>query len=96
VGMWRSVRGTVAPLLVLAAVVAVAFGGAAFVGAAPLLDDEPGGPYTITPSAGPGGSIAPDTPQDVSEGGSLSFTITPASGYHVDDVRVDGASVGAT
>ncbi len=94
-GMWRSVRGTVAPLLVLAAVVAVAFGGAAFVGAAPLLDDEPGGPYTITPSAGPGGSIAPDTPQDVSEGGSLSFTITPASGYHVDDVRVDGASVGA-
>ncbi len=50
--------------------------------------------HTVTPSAGPGGSITPDAPQTVDWGGSLTFTITPLSGYQVADVLVDGSSVG--
>ncbi len=51
--------------------------------------------FTITPSAGLGGSITPATPQTVGYGASRSFTITAATGYHLDDVLVDGNSVGA-
>ncbi len=51
--------------------------------------------YTITPGAGANGSISPATVQTVSYGGSQTFTMTPASGYHVASVLVDGASVGA-
>jgi len=53
--------------------------------------------YTITPSAGTGGSISPNTPQTVPHGGSVTFTITPntATGYEIADVLVDGTSVGA-
>lgn len=51
--------------------------------------------YTITPSAGAGGSITPGTVQTVNTGGSKAFTITPATGYHIADVKVDGDSVGA-
>jgi DNA-binding beta-propeller fold protein YncE len=51
--------------------------------------------YTITASAGDHGSITPSGPVTVSHGGSQSFTITPADGYEVADVLVDGSSVGA-
>ena len=51
--------------------------------------------YTITASAGTGGSIAPSGPVSVSCGGNQAFTITPDAGYHVLDVLVDGGSVGA-
>ena len=51
--------------------------------------------YTITPTAGANGSISPSAPQTVASGGSVTFTITPATGYVVDDVLVNGASVGA-
>ena len=51
--------------------------------------------YTITPTAGAGGSITPGTPQTVSYGGSLTFTIAPNVGYHIADVGVDGVSQGA-
>lgn len=51
--------------------------------------------FTITPTAGANGSISPNTPQSVASGGSVTFTITPATGYVVDDVLVNGASVGA-
>ena len=51
--------------------------------------------FTITPSAGPHGSISPSTPQTVTYGADRAFTITPATGYHVADVLVDGVSVGA-
>jgi autotransporter-associated beta strand protein len=44
--------------------------------------------HTVTPSAGPNGTIAPSTPQTVANGGTLSFTVTPDSGYT--------ASVGGT
>ena len=51
--------------------------------------------YAITASAGPNGSISPSGSVSVAYGGSRTFTITPAAGYHVADVLVDGASVGA-
>src|SRR4030095_9723697 len=51
--------------------------------------------YTIAASAGANGSISPSGAVVVSHGGSQSFTITPNTGYHVADVLVDGASVGA-
>ena len=51
--------------------------------------------YTITPSAGANGSISPNAAQTVNYGAEQAFTITPATGYHVADVLVDGSSVGA-
>ena len=50
--------------------------------------------YTITATAGENGSITPGTTQ-VYKGDSQTFTITADSGYHIEDVLVDGASVGA-
>lgn len=51
--------------------------------------------YTITASAGPNGSISPSGSVTVNQGSNKSFTITPNSGYSIDDVLVDGSSVGA-
>ena len=51
--------------------------------------------FTITASAGTGGSISPSGSVSVAEGSNKVFTITPNSGYHIDDVLVDGVSVGA-
>ncbi len=51
--------------------------------------------YTITASAGSNGSISPPGTTVVSYDGSQSYTISPATGYHVQDVLVDGGSVGA-
>jgi YVTN family beta-propeller protein len=51
--------------------------------------------YTITASAGSGGNISPPGTSTVNQGAGKSFTITPAAGYHVADVLVDGSSVGA-
>jgi hypothetical protein len=50
--------------------------------------------FTITPSAGQGGTISPATVQTLGYGGSQQFTITPDQGYHVVDVLVDSFSVG--
>jgi N-acetylneuraminic acid mutarotase len=50
--------------------------------------------YTITPTSGTGGSITPETAQTVNYGDSISFMITPKSGYQIQEVRVDGASQG--
>ena len=49
--------------------------------------------YTITASAGTGGSISPSGSVSVREGRDKTFTITPAEGYLVADVLVDGVSV---
>ena len=54
-----------------------------------------GGTYAITPSAGANGSISPATAQTVASGASVTFTITANAGYHIEDVIVNGASVGA-
>ncbi len=51
--------------------------------------------FVLTPSAGANGAISPATPQTVASGSDLTFTITPDAGYHIADVLVDGASVGA-
>jgi hypothetical protein len=51
--------------------------------------------FTITASAGAGGSIAPEGLVTVAGGADISFAITPANGYVVGDVMVDGISQGA-
>ena len=51
--------------------------------------------YTITASAGSGGTIVPSGAVGVASGTSQAFTITPDTGYHVSGVTVDGASAGA-
>ena len=51
--------------------------------------------YTITASAGQGGSIAPNGAVSVAKGESQTFTITPSEGYEIEDVKVDGVSQGA-
>ncbi len=50
--------------------------------------------YTIIPSAGPHGSITPTTPVTINHGSDQTFTITPDPGYEIEDVLVDGESVG--
>ncbi len=51
--------------------------------------------YTITPTAGIGGTISPSTPQGVVAGSdSPTFTITADPGYMLTDVLIDGVSVG--
>ena len=51
--------------------------------------------YTITATAGSGGSISPSGPVSVSCGANQSFTIAPDACYQIADVLVDGVSVGA-
>jgi hypothetical protein len=51
--------------------------------------------FTITASAGPGGSISPSGSVTVNYGDDQGFTITADAGYHISDVLVDGSSVGA-
>ena len=51
--------------------------------------------YDITATAGANGSIAPPGVTAVNHNANQSYTITPDAGYHIDDVLVDGGSVGA-
>ena len=51
--------------------------------------------YTITSTSGAGGQIEPAGAIAVSEGESLTFTITPVEDYQILDVLVDDASIGA-
>jgi len=51
--------------------------------------------FTITASAGSGGSISPSGSVVVNQGASQSFSITPNTGFTVSSVTVDGASQGA-
>ena len=51
--------------------------------------------YTITATAGANGTISPNGSVTVTEGDSQTFAITPDRGYHIEDVQVDGTSVGA-
>ncbi len=50
---------------------------------------------SITASAASGGSISPSGNFFQPQGASQPFTITPASGYVISNVTVDGTSVGA-
>jgi len=53
------------------------------------------GAFTISASAGPGGTISPAGTSTVTGGGSKTYTITPKIGYVISSVQVDGAGVGA-
>ena len=54
---------------------------------------EPPVTHTVTPTAGPNGSIAPDTPQTVNDGDTTSFTVTPDAHYRIADVTGCGGSL---
>lgn len=51
--------------------------------------------YTITATAGSGGTISPNGPVLVNHGEGRIFTITANTGYHIANVLVDGSSAGA-
>jgi hypothetical protein len=51
--------------------------------------------YTITASAGSNGTISPSGSVNVNYGVSQTYAITPATGFNVANVLVDGVSVGA-
>ncbi len=53
------------------------------------------GSYTITATAGSGGSVSPAGNVNVVPGADQGFTVTADIGYHIVDVLVDGSSVGA-
>jgi len=46
--------------------------------------------FTVTPSAGTGGTITPNTVQTVTTGGNVSFTAKPNTGYQVAGWTYDG------
>lgn len=50
--------------------------------------------YTITTTAGTGGSISPSGSVTVNNGASQAFTITPDNNYSIADVKVDNVSQG--
>ena len=49
--------------------------------------------YSITPSAGPNGSISPSSSITVNFGSSQAFTASPAAGYEVDKWLMDDVAV---
>lgn len=51
--------------------------------------------YSITTSSSEGGSITASHKGDITKGDTVTYTITPADGYEIKDVLVDGKSVGA-
>jgi hypothetical protein len=51
--------------------------------------------YSITASAGSGGTISPSGSVPVNYGAGQTFTITPNTNYAIADVVVNGSSVGA-
>jgi len=52
------------------------------------------GSHIIQAIAGAGGTITPSGNVEVEDGGNETFTITPNSGYHIDDVLIDDGSMG--
>jgi len=60
-------------------------------------DPQPSEPskYAVTASASKGGTIDPAGTQLISEGDSVTYTITADHYYKIGDVLVDGVSVGA-
>lgn len=56
-------------------------------------EEEPAITYTVTPVAGAGGAIAPNVPQVVKEGATVSFVLTPDSGFMIDAVSGCGGTL---
>jgi PQQ-like domain/Divergent InlB B-repeat domain len=71
--------------------------GALFVAAGTKLNrfDLGGGQttHTVTPTAGPNGSIAPDMPQTVADGQTTTFTVTPDAHYRIAGVTGCGGQL---
>ncbi len=53
------------------------------------------GPYTITATAGTGGTVSPSGAVEVAKSGSQEFVITASDGYKIANVYVDGVAKGA-
>jgi len=51
--------------------------------------------YTVTPSAGNGGTVNPDTAQTVFQGATLPFTVTPATHYTVNNTITGDCPAGS-
>ena len=51
--------------------------------------------YVIAASTGIGGTISPSGNVTVAPENDKTFTITPHEGYAIEDVKVDGSSIGA-
>lgn len=51
--------------------------------------------YTIEVTSGENGKVSPAGEVNVNYGNNKTFTITPNTGYHIVDVKVDGESKGA-
>jgi YD repeat-containing protein len=49
--------------------------------------------YTVTPSAGPNGTISPSTPRTVNYNLTTSFTVTPNTGYSIASVTGCGGTL---
>lgn len=50
--------------------------------------------WPVVASAGDGGSITPEGTTVISDGDTITYAIKPARGHRIDDVTVDGVSVG--
>lgn len=50
--------------------------------------------YTISAAAGDNGNISPVGDSQITHGGSLTYTVTPDTGYHIANVLVDGVAQG--
>ena len=50
--------------------------------------------FVISASSNTNGAISPDNSVTVEYGASQSFTFTADTGYHIEDVQVDGESIG--
>ncbi len=48
---------------------------------------------TVTPIAGPNGSLSPATPQTVTYGSTIAFTVTPAANHHIASVTGCGGTL---
>jgi len=52
--------------------------------------------FTVTPVAGPGGSLDPSTPQVVQSGQTVAFDVVPDPGYAIDEITGCGGSLVGT
>jgi ABC-type transporter MlaC component len=59
-----------------------------------IISISPPARFTITASAGIGGTINPSGQNSVIQGSNLTYNITPSTKYTIDDVIVDGVSQG--
>gem|GEM_PF-829765 len=50
--------------------------------------------FVITPTAGLGGRISPDTAVTLDSGSAQEFAMIPDTGHHIADVLVDGSPIG--